>query len=52
MNKKKILAIILILILLVVGGYFMFKRYVTIGVKQLDKSEETIIDLFYSSMLT
>ncbi len=44
MNKKKILAIILIITLLVIGGYFVFKRYVTIGVKQLDKNEETIID--------
>ena len=44
MKKKKWIVIVVILLLFLVGGYFLFKRYVTIGVKQLDKSEEKIID--------
>ena len=44
MKKNKILIIILVLIILVVGGYFILKRYITIGVEQLDKGEKKIID--------
>ena len=44
MKKKKIGIFILVLILIIVAGYFMLKRYVTIGVKKLEKGEETIID--------
>ena len=44
MKKNKILIFILVLIILVVVGYSILKRHITIGVKQLDMSEETIID--------
>ena len=44
MSKKKILIIMLILILLILFGYFIVRKYVTIDVKKLDGSEETIID--------
>ena len=43
-KKNKILIVILVLIILVVVGFFILKRYVTITVKQLDRSEGTIID--------
>ena len=44
MKKNKILIFILILILFILFGYFILRRFITIGVKQLDWSEETIID--------
>ena len=44
MKKKKLLTVFLVILLVLGGGYFMLKSFVTIGVKQLDRSEEAIID--------
>ena len=44
MKKKKILIISLVLILLLISGYFILKKYITTGVKQLDKEKQKMID--------